>query len=240
MEKFNLYKYYAPESYNFDALERGYWFFKQFGYANDPFDCDWNLLDIIHNKWGLKSDDIQKDAALHYAICSFSDSPVNKHLWALYCCSYKGFVVEFEYTENDYLSFSQKGLPLYLCNVSYVDKDELEKIRTIPTLRLIPPVQENMSPERQAQHEKDNLFIFLYSIKEKSTWSAECEKRILLGNRLKELPQGVLEECTEAHGYKVYFSRSMIKRIIAGTNISDENLQRPKIRKQSQWQSQLQ
>lgn len=58
-DSYSLYKYYAPMEYNFDALEQGYWFFKKFGHANDPFDCDMKLLDIINNKWNLKSDYIK-------------------------------------------------------------------------------------------------------------------------------------------------------------------------------------
>ena len=77
-ESYRLYKYYAPMDYNFDALYNGYWFFSKFGHANDPFDCDLSLLDIIKNKWNLNSKDIDKEAIKNFAICSFSDSQMRR------------------------------------------------------------------------------------------------------------------------------------------------------------------
>lgn len=227
-DSYSLYKYYAPMEYNFDALEQGYWFFKKFGHANDPFDCDMKLLDIINNKWNLKSDYIKKSSVNDFAICSFSDSPLNKHLWALYSDCYKGFVVEFKYDEKDYAEFVAKGLALPLFDVSYLDKKEIETIQVIPTLQLlIPPVQENMPQERARQQEREDLFYFLYSIKEKAIWSAEHEKRILLGNvkPTSNIPNFFIEEQCY-NGYKVFFPNHLIKRIIIGASVSDGNLRR--------------
>lgn len=221
-KKYNLFKYYAPTKYNFDALERGYWFFSKFGHANDPFDCDARILDLIKNKWNLKSTDIKKGSQKEFAICSFSDSPLNKHLWALYSDCYKGFVVEYEYSEKDYGEFITNGLAIPLFKVSYLDKEEIESKREIPATKLIPPKDTNLPLARDEQDEQEKLFFYLYSIKEKSIWSAENEMRLLLGN-IKPDKSDVMINCTCHNGYKVFFQKTIVKRIILGNNCCECN-----------------
>lgn len=133
--------------------------------------------------------------------------------------------MEFKYDEKDYAEFVAKGLALPLFDVSYLDKKEIETMHVIPTLQLIPPVQENMSQERARQQERENLFFFLYSIKEKAIWSAEHEKRILLGNvkPTSNIPYFFIEDQCN-NGYKVFFPNYLVKRIIVGSYVSDENL----------------
>lgn len=222
VKKYNLFKYYAPTKYNFDALERGYWFFSKFGHANDPFDCDARILDLIKNKWNLKSTDIKNGSLKDFAICSFSDSPLNKHLWALYSDCYKGFVVEYEYSEDIYMSFATKELPIPLFKVSYLDKEEIETETDIPATKLIPPKASNLPPARDEQEREDDLFYYLYSIKEKSIWSAENEMRLLLGNIKPDNPD-VMINCTCHNGYKVFFPNTIVKRIILGNNCCECN-----------------
>jgi len=229
MTKYTLYKYYPPKDYNFDALEQGYWFFKKFCFANDPFDCDWQLLDMFKNKWRLTSNDVRKDQTNDFAICSFSDDDLNKHLWALYADSYKGFVVEFEYGEEEYDIMSQRSLlHLYLYDVAYLNKAELEKIEEIPTLKLIPSVPEDMAYARKKAQEQENLFLFLYSIKEKDIWHLENEKRLLLGNIRPQTDNDRFIHCPDKNGYKVFFQKQMVKRIIIGYNVKegDDNFKR--------------
>ena len=227
-ESNRLYKYYPPMDYNFDALYNGYWFFSKFGHANDPFDCDLSLLDIIKNKWNLNSKDIDKEAIKNFAICSFSDSYLNKHLWALYSNGHTGFVVEYEYDDMQYMEFSNKGLPLPLFDVSYLSKEEIETTEEIPVKQLIPPLQD-MPPARQKRQEMDNLFFFFYSIKEKQIWNEEHEKRLLIGrNRPSFQTDKFFIDCRCKNGYKVYFPIQLVKRIIAGMNISPDNLKRLK------------
>lgn len=229
MNNIRLYKYYAPTDYNFDALENGYWFFNKFGHANDPFDCDINLLNLIENKWGLKADDIKEYSINNFAICSFSNDPLNKHLWALYSESYKGFAVEFQYDEEQYADFTKRELALPLFDISYLSKDDITSIKEIPHKKLIPPVEKNMPQARKQEEHKEELFFFLYSIKEKAIWGEEHEKRMLIGNmKPKHSIKDFFIDCLCHNGYKVYYPSQSIKRIIAGINISKENLIRLK------------
>lgn len=224
-----LYKYYSDADYNFDALKRGYWFFSKFGHANDPFDCDLSLLNIINNKWKLKVNDIKNGATKDYAICSFSDSYLNKHLWSLYCNSYRGFVVEYEYGEKQYADFSARQLPLLLFDVSYLSKKEIEATNEIPTKQLIPPVEKEMPYDRKKQQEKDDFFVFFYSIKEGLIWGEEHEKRMLIGKYKPPFStDGFFIDCFCHNGYKVFFPKQSVKKIIAGMNMSEDNLTRLK------------
>lgn len=228
-KKYSLYKYYAPTDYNFEALEKGYWFFSKFGHANDPFDCDINLLNLTKNKWGLNANDIKEGATNDFAICSFSDSPLNKRLWALYSRSYSGFVVEYEYGEEQYGCFASKGLQLPLFDVSYLDKEEIEAVQEAPHKKLIPTLSKDMSVARREDEKKEELFMFLYSIKEKSIWETEQEKRMLIGyHESTSLKEEFFVNCRCHNGYKVFFPIQSVKRIIAGMNISDYDLYRLK------------
>lgn len=223
-----LYKYYSDADYNFEALEKGYWFFSKFGHANDPFDCDITLLNLIKNKWGLNANDIKKGATKDYAICSFTDGPLNKHLWALYCNSYSGFVVEYEYDEKQYAEFAVEKLALPLFDVSYLNKEEIEAAQEIPHKKVIPSL-ENMPPAREKREKEEDLFMFLYSIKERDIWCAEHEKRMLIGNIRPDFSiDNFFIDCRCHNGYKVFFPKQSVKRIIAGMNISDCDLDRLK------------
>ena len=102
-----IYKYYAPNEYNLDALLNHYFWFSKRECLNDPFDignyrkgnqtltlhneilCK-SLLNSGFNKKGIKK------IIPEYAICSFSRNELNKQMWAYYANDYSGWCLAFK------------------------------------------------------------------------------------------------------------------------------------------------
>ena len=91
-----LYKYYSPQPHNFEAVINGKFYFSKVCKLNDPFDSNFKLVEPY--KEFLRKVPIAPNADKiigNYGTCSFSEEANNKHLWALYTDSYKGFVIEY-------------------------------------------------------------------------------------------------------------------------------------------------
>lgn len=230
-----LYKYYSftgedlEKDYNLDALKKGYWYFGTPDYRNDPFDCCPEVFESVLNR---RFSEKQREELKKFGACCFSKTPYNLHLWALYAGSHSGFVLEFEIKEQDYYNMTQGGINLPVFDVIYVDH--------------VPPLWEvdlkyiyskqyfaddwYSIPEHAPGKQKDPLLWYLaHSLKQKSVWAAEDEVRMLLGwmRPSKDVP-GTFEICQDGQrvrGYKIYYPKHCLKRCIAGSRISDKNLQ---------------
>ncbi|MBN8697019.1 MAG: DUF2971 domain-containing protein [Bacteroidetes bacterium] len=90
-----LYKYYALEDYNLEALEQGYLYFNNPQDFNDPFDCNYNLI--------KEQQRIAKDWETLFApndvgnkgITCFSENGMQPLMWGHYAKAYCGFVVKY-------------------------------------------------------------------------------------------------------------------------------------------------
>ena len=101
-----IYKYYAPNEYNLDALLNHYFWFSKRECLNDPFDVanfkrgqkvltfDAELLQNTFLAMGL-SEEKAKQRIHEYAICSFTRNELNKQMWAYYAKDYSGWCLAF-------------------------------------------------------------------------------------------------------------------------------------------------
>lgn len=229
-----LYKYFAPNDYSIDALVNHYWWFSKREYLNDPFDTHGEII----SKYPLFLQELEKrginssvgdysDLLDDFGICCFSKIPDNKHLWALYADSYKGWALEFESEEyiRDIIKMKSDQI---------IDQMEVQYLNSWPDLDNLstqisfPTTNGNIYQTIQAllfnDKSTDSLFKYLLSIKELSVWGNEKEVRFITG----KIYAGLHPELKTANGYKIYYPQQILKSIIVGMNISEENLARLK------------
>lgn len=222
-----IYKYYPSTKYSFEALESEYFWCSKRKYLNDPFDTHGEII----NRFSVfKAELVRKGYNLDtyptildkFGICCFSEDPLNKHLWAFYGDSYKGWCLEFD-DEKFEESFSFQEY----CKVIYSEVDYLSEWPNLDNPNTI-ILNYNNEPKtvREFLQEKvgkdmDSLFEYLMLIKEKRIWENEKEKRILLGSRYAELhPEKVND-----NGYKLPWPKGILKRIIVGHNITSDHFE---------------
>lgn len=215
-----IYKYYAPNENNRDALLNGYFWFSKTKLLNDPFDLCAEIIEcypcfkqVLVKKY--KNMDSFYKKAHEYAICSFTTDNLNKHMWALYAESYKGWCLEFE--ENQIVDAPTTGVPPKFYNCSYLSEfpdlnnsnTQLEISTQSGSHRLIDFLRD--------PKDEDKLFAYLLSVKEKNIWETETEKRLFLGNIFYYVNKDIDKS---AGGYKIPWKKENLKSIIMGCNIS--------------------
>ena len=89
-----LYKFYALNLNNIDALYRNYFYLSNPGNFNDPFDCNLNLIDDIGSLDELET--VSRNSYTNVGICAFSETIDNHLMWAHYTNNYNGFALEFK------------------------------------------------------------------------------------------------------------------------------------------------
>ena len=169
-----IYKYYAPNEYNLDALLKHYFWFSKRKCLNDPFDIGnfekGKQSQSLHNKLFLKfildlgiSETGAQSLIPEYAICSFSRNELNKQMWAYYAKDYSGWCLAFKRGKLNVSSASP------LLPVIYVD-DSLNPLETIDdTIYGNDPIERGI---RQ-------LFC-----KKHQSWLHEEEERIILKTKV--------------------------------------------------------
>ncbi|MFK8037486.1 MAG: DUF2971 domain-containing protein [Crocinitomicaceae bacterium] len=92
----SIFKYYALNEYNIDALRNSYFFLSNPKDFNDPFDCNYNLILEQQKEFitGFPSPSLNDVA--NKGICCFSTKGLDPLMWGHYTGSYYGFVVEYE------------------------------------------------------------------------------------------------------------------------------------------------
>lgn len=123
MEK--ICKFYAPEEYNFEALEKSYFWFSNPRNLNDPFDCNYDAFESSKALQLLSSEEKESLSSFNNSvgICSFTKSFENQHFWALYADTYKGFCLVFN-ADMVKRKFSSSGI--LIDNVEYISRDEFD------------------------------------------------------------------------------------------------------------------
>ena len=233
-----VYKYYSSQDYNFDALEKQYFFFSKAKFLNDPFDTSLTLLSSENIKSLLKQDynlsNDSSDIVDDYGVCCFSKSAVNKHLWALYSDNYKGFVLVLD--DEKFAGLNEK----FLARINYLEVNYIEKLPDWNDLENTVIKYEDLNAKENVNlrlndvfadsRSLEKLYLYLFSLKEKTTWSVEEERRMIICNdfrngkeRLSKLGVEYLE-----NGYKLPMSDNSIRGIIVGHNMSEENLKKIK------------
>lgn len=179
----SVFKFYAPNENNIDALVHKYFWFSKSEFLNDPYDFNAKVLDsfpkfkanLEHLGYDMAgySDKVKK-----FALCSFTQSNCNKHFWSFYADSFRGWCLEFD-SEN-LVDLVSRGVSGKLYDVEYVDKypdlnDENTRIVT----------ERKESGERSEpilgllQDEKgvEKLFSYLLRVKQKETWGGRRRKK---------------------------------------------------------------
>jgi len=219
------YKYYAPNDNNFCALKEEYFWCSKRKFLNDPFDTHGEIINRFPKfKDELRKIGMQVDSYPtiydDFGICCFSKGILNKHLWAFYAESFKGWALEFKDEEIDNVG-QFNGYPINYKDVLYLTEwpnlDKLDSLLRIDRSRVSIGV---MIKDGQ---KIDRLFEYLLLIKEKSIWKTEAEKRIILGRVYAEDHQE-----KDIAGYKLNWPSGILKSIIAGHNIGIKNLEKIK------------
>ena len=112
-----LFKYYALNCDNVDALKNTYLYSSDSGQLNDPYDCHPDLIKYsiedkeniknrLSSECGTEFNEIQALILYNYlkfqnfGIISMTTQPVNTLMWAHYSQN-RGFMLEFDYNKFD-------------------------------------------------------------------------------------------------------------------------------------------
>ena len=214
-----IYKYYAPNEYNLDALLNHYFWFSKRECLNDPFDignyrkgnqtlklhneilCK-SLLNSGFNKKGIKK------IIPEYAICSFSRDGLNKQMWAYYAKDYSGWCLAFKRGRLNVSSASP------LLPAIYVD-DSLNPLKTInDTIYGNDPIERGIrqlfcKKHQSWLHEKEERIILRTSSKQKGeqiAWDTFELDHITLGNinRINSPYRNIILTIAQAFNVDVY------------------------------------
>ncbi len=229
-----VYKYYAPNEYNKDALINSYFWFAKRKYQNDPYDC---FSEIVVESKALKCypyfQQFNKSGYANlldqFGICCFTENATNRQMWAHYADSFKGWCLEFECDSKsqnvvDAIYATRDLYPcVYLQDYSFLE--DLES--TIPNYRRwqeagselkLKDIFNNMITPNGTMDPRDieTFFIHLTLIKHQS-WDYEKERRLVLGSIGIKQVKKVFDT-----GYQVPWNENSLKRIIVGQNASIE------------------
>ncbi len=221
----SVFKFYAPNENNIDALVHEYFWFSKSEFLNDPYDFNAKVLDSFPKlkvKLEQKRYDIDGYSSIvkRFALCSFTQSNCNKHFWSFYADSFRGWCLEFD--SKNLVDLVSSGVSSKLYDVEYVDKypDFDDENTRIVTERK--ESGERSEPILGLLHDEkgvEKLFSYLLRVKQKETWEVEEEKRLILGN-VYLLTHSDLDG---GKGYKIPWKHGALKSIIMGSQISDGN-----------------
>jgi len=247
------FKYYSPVDYNFDAIEKSYFFFSKVSKLNDLFDCSADLL-LCTNQFSFlneKGRNKLKKAISNYGICCFSETYDNKALWAYYANSYKGFVVEYDDQKFKCREIKWRcGLPVFCEDgekindssllmlmlrkgkVNYISRSDLPKKKEDVAFMTCASDGCDKEPKSididEAMKDGKNLDKWVESLffsKERESWQAEREYRLFAGdNAVNYLSEN--QKCD--NGYKIYFPKTkndIVKSFILGYNFDLCNIE---------------
>lgn len=219
-----LYKYYSPLQHNFEAVINGQFYFSKVSKLNDPFDANFKLVEPFKDFLGkIPIASNAREIMGNYGTCSFSEEANNKHLWALYADSYKGFVIEYDKAKLKEISKTILA-PCPLRQIDYrdsllnLDNPDSEFELEVDGKKQSFKVRECLNDIKNT----DRLFEYLCCVKEKKIWGNEKEWRLFVGQHILE-PQ---RKCItyKENGYLIPIPQDTIKSIIVGHNMEDINL----------------
>ena len=220
----SIFKYYAPNAYNREALSQNYFWFSKANFLNDPYDVCASIIDLFPSfRTALcqkyESMESYYERVRKFAICCFTTDCRNKHMWALYADSYKGWCLEFD--DEHIIDIRTTGVPSKLYDVHYIEEYpnfnnpdlQLDIVTRAGSSRLNDFIKD--------ERDEELLFNYLLSLKERVIWEHEDEKRIFLGNIYYHLHPEELNSIEK--GFKIPWNNGKLKAIIMGSNISDQD-----------------
>lgn len=224
-----IYKYYPNNDNTFDALKNCYFYFRKVCKLNDPYDCSFSLLNsdaYIKKLENLGMAPNAKEIMRNYGTCSFSKCKDNMHLWSLYASNFSGIVIGYdEHVLNTEIPVRNSGVTP-LIEVDYVEVPiDFENPNSTFTLKYQNDNPRTNTIENALKDNKirNDLFLYLCSMKEKTTWSSEKELRLIAPNRyLNTREMQKHNQTDDENGYKICIPNNAIKEIIVGHNFDME------------------
>lgn len=223
----SVFKYYAPQEYNIDALIHQYFWFSKREYLNDPYDMNAQIIDAypefkdILKKYGYDLDKYYKTLN-DFGICCFTQNNDSQYFWSHYADTFRGWCLEFD--ADNLVNSAEIGVPSVLYDVLYIDEyPDLEDPDTNLTIKQFDNGDFMQKPIRsllQDEKEREKLFAYLLRVKQKEIWEVEKEKRLMLGNIHLLSQNGKYDKGT---GYQIPWKQGALKSIIMGNKISDSN-----------------
>lgn len=220
----SVFKYYAPQDYNLDALIHQYFWFSKREYLNDPYDMNAQIIETfpkfkdLLEKYGYDLDKTLND----FAICCFAQNNDSQYFWSHYADTFRGWCLEFD--ADSLVDIVETGVPNRLYDVLYIDEyPNFNDPSTELTIKQFDNGDFVQKPIRALLHkekDRENLFAYLLRVKQKEAWGAEKEKRLILGNIHLLSQKGKYDKGT---GYQIPWKQNALKSIIMGNNISDSN-----------------
>ena len=226
-----IYKYYSDAPHNIQALDEAYFWFSKHEALNDPFDMRGDFFVRFKNS-RISDEKYRKqyeNSVKNFSICCFSKEPLNKHLWALYASSHKGFVLGFDDDLFvDDLSLKLKSKVLYK-NCEYCPSfpdfgDETTVIKTFKGEKSIKEILDSNDPKLV-----DDMFAYYLLIKDESIWKNEEEKRLILGENFtnaisnNNIDPGIIVQKAQ-NGYGIKWPKNALKEIYYGLNMEKDKI----------------
>lgn len=223
----SVFKYYAPKEYNLDALIHQYFWFSKREYLNDPYDMNAQIIEKfpkfkdLLEKCGYDLDEYYKTLN-DFGICCFTQSNNNQYFWSHYADTLRGWCLEFD--ADNLVDPVKIGVPSVLYDVLYIDEyPNFDDPSTELTIKQFDDENSMREPICSLLHDEkgqEKLFAYLLRVKQKETWGAEKEKRLILGNIHLLSQKGKYDKGT---GYQIPWKQGALKSIIMGNEISDSN-----------------
>ncbi len=212
-----VYKYYAPNDYNKDALRNGYFWFSKRKYLNDPYDSHGEIINEYPRfctelrKTGRDVDNYT-DLLEHFGICCFTEDPYNAPMWASYAENHTGWCLEFDTTQIIDGATECVAPQVYKAHYlpqddSFIDLDDFET----PILLDSKHSKCVLGILRDCK-DTEKLFALILSTKA-FAWNYEKEYRIILGTLYLNC-----KGRNQDNGYKIKWNQGKLKRIIIGCN----------------------
>lgn len=244
-----LYKYKSlattkSKDYAFESLKEKYLYFSRPSELNDPFDCQIQISFIASDKeyleW-LKSkrkkknlgkklstvakikESIQDPNLLKFLraeatkmvelnhICSLTPDCFNESMWALYTTNYNGICIGYNVSNtNNYK------------NIEFSSKYHLDSFQSNPELLAFKQIYyDNLGDHplplfKSDKVQEDNILYNL--IHKKKCWNAEQEYRAILHDTDFYRPPRFISTT------KVFYSDDLLKEIIFGYNVSNDDI----------------
>lgn len=223
----SVFKYYAPQEYNIDALIHQYFWFSKREYLNDPYDMNAQIIEKfpkfkdLLEKCGYDSNKYKKTLN-DFGICCFAQNNDSQYFWSHYADTFRGWCLEFD--ADSLVDIVETGVPNRLYDVLYIDEyPDFDDLSTELTIKQFDDENSMREPIRALLHkekDREKLFAYLLRVKQKETWGAEKEKRLILGN-IHLRSQG--NKYDKGTGYQIPWKQGALKSIIMGNKISDSN-----------------
>ncbi len=223
----SVFKYYAPQEYSLDALLHHYFWFSKREYLNDPYDMNAQIIDAfpkfkdLLERCGYDLDKYYKTLN-DFGICCFAQNNDSQYFWSHYADTFRGWCLEFDV--DSLVDIVKIGVPNRLYDVLYIDEyPDFDDPSTGLTTKQFDNGSSMSEPICSLLHDEkgqEKLFAYLLRVKQKETWGAEKEKRLILGNIHLRLQGNKYDKGT---GYQIPWKQGALKSIIMGNKISDNN-----------------